>query len=136
MRQTRDELLSLAKSLGYRPEILEKVLMLISLLNSFFEDDFLKSKFVLKGGTALNLFLLNLPRLSVDIDLNYIGSTEKEEMLNDKAQIERKIVTTCNKLDIKVDRNPIEHAGGKYSLTYESSLNQHSNLESDPINHR
>jgi len=29
---------------------------------------------LLKGGTALNLFLLDLPRLSVDIDLNYIGA--------------------------------------------------------------
>lgn len=26
----------------------------------------------LKGGTAINLFLQNLPRLSVDIDLTYL----------------------------------------------------------------
>ena len=28
--------------------------------------------FALKGGTAINLFLRNLPRLSVDIDLTYL----------------------------------------------------------------
>ena len=29
--------------------------------------------FALKGGTAINLFVRNLPRLSVDIDLVYHG---------------------------------------------------------------
>jgi hypothetical protein len=33
MRLERNELLNLAKSLGYRPEILEKVILLINLLN-------------------------------------------------------------------------------------------------------
>jgi hypothetical protein len=36
---------------------------------------------VLKGGTALNLFVLDVPRLSVDIDLNYIGAADRETML-------------------------------------------------------
>ena len=30
-----------------------------------------------KGGTAINLFYLDLVRLSVDIDLNYIGHVER-----------------------------------------------------------
>lgn len=28
--------------------------------------------FALKGGTAINLFIRNMPRLSVDIDLTYL----------------------------------------------------------------
>ena len=132
MRLTKNELLKLAKSLGYRPEILEKVIVLINLLNKIFEDDFLKSKFALKGGTALNLFLLDLPRLSVDIDLNYIGSANRDEMLEDKAQVQRRISTICNKLDIKIDRDPSdEHSGGKFLLSCEGALNQRSNLELD-----
>jgi len=35
---------------------------------------------VLKGGTAINLFLLNLPRLSVDIDFDFSLNCTKEEM--------------------------------------------------------
>lgn len=132
MRLTKNELLKLAKSLGYRPEILEKVIVLINLLNKIFEDDFLKNKFALKGGTALNLFLLNLPRLSVDIDLNYIGSANRDEMLEDKAQVQRRISTICNKLDIRIDRDPSnEHSGGKFLLSCEGALNQRSNLELD-----
>ena len=28
--------------------------------------------FAIKGGTAINLFCMNMPRLSVDIDLSYL----------------------------------------------------------------
>jgi len=37
--------------------------------------------FALKGGTAINLFYRELPRLSVDIDLLYLPSEEREEAL-------------------------------------------------------
>jgi predicted nucleotidyltransferase component of viral defense system len=39
--------------------------------------------FALKGGTAINFFLRDLPRLSVDIDLTYIPITERREALTD-----------------------------------------------------
>ena len=45
-----------AKASGYRPEILEKVFHLLNLLNGFQGHPFLKGRFALKGGTALNLF--------------------------------------------------------------------------------
>lgn len=37
--------------------------------------------FALKGGTAINLFVRNLPRLSVDIDLAYLPVSGREESL-------------------------------------------------------
>jgi predicted nucleotidyltransferase component of viral defense system len=36
----------------------------------------------LKGGTAINLFLRNMPRLSVDIDLTYLPFDNRETALN------------------------------------------------------
>lgn len=38
-------------------------------------------QFALKGGTAINLFVRDLPRLSVDIDLTYLPIQEREESL-------------------------------------------------------
>lgn len=38
--------------------------------------------FALHGGSAINLFLLQMPRLSVDIDLTYLYSGERDEDLN------------------------------------------------------
>lgn len=38
--------------------------------------------FALKGGTAINLFVRNLPRLSVDIDLTYLPIKERDHSLH------------------------------------------------------
>lgn len=37
--------------------------------------------FALKGGTAINLFIRDMPRLSVDIDLTYLPLEERDESL-------------------------------------------------------
>lgn len=39
--------------------------------------------FALKGGTAINLFIRNMPRLSVDIDLTYLPVNERTQALAD-----------------------------------------------------
>ena len=66
---------------GFSLETLDKVIRLIDLLNAFRAHPFLKDRMVLKGGTALTLFVFDLPRLSVDIDLSYVGSADREVML-------------------------------------------------------
>ena len=35
--------------------------------------------FALKGGTAINLFYNNLPRLTIDIDLTYLGFEKRDD---------------------------------------------------------
>lgn len=42
-----------------------------------------ESVFALKGGTAINLFYRDLPRLSVDIDLTYLPIKERAESLDE-----------------------------------------------------
>ena len=54
----------MALSEGYR----RQVSLLVQVLPLVAEEDC----FALKGGTAINLFVRNLPRLSVDIDLTYV----------------------------------------------------------------
>jgi len=49
-----------------------------------------ESVFALKGGTAINLFVRNFPRLSVDIDLAYLPLEPRDEALtNVKAALQR-----------------------------------------------
>ena len=64
------QVLPIAEATGFRAEMIEKVLHLLNLLDQLNCHPMLKGKWVLKGGTALNLFVFDLPRLSVDIDLN------------------------------------------------------------------
>lgn len=71
---------SLAKESNFNRDTLEKVLRLTDFLILFNTHPELRGKYVLKGGTAINLCLFDLLRLSVDIDLNFNGEYSREEM--------------------------------------------------------
>ena len=89
MKISKEQLHKEAIATGFRPEILEKVWHLMTLLNAVNEHFFLNGKLVLKGGTALNLFIFDLPRLSIDIDLNYIGQPDRDAMLLERPLVEQ-----------------------------------------------
>jgi predicted nucleotidyltransferase component of viral defense system len=120
-----------AASTGFRTDILEKVAHLLGLLTAMQSHPALKGKLALKGGTALNLFLFDIPRLSVDIDLNYIGAENRREMLAERPQVERALQAVFEREDFSVRRMPDEHAGGKWSLRYQSTTGQSGNLAVD-----
>jgi predicted nucleotidyltransferase component of viral defense system len=128
---TRDDLLREAASTGFQPEALEKVIHLFELLETLRSHPFLKTRFALKGGTALNLFVFDVPRLSVDVDLNYIRSADREGMLADRPTIDEAITAVCGRLGLQVKRVPEEHAGGKWRLTHGSALGRPATLELD-----
>ena len=62
----------------------KQVSLLIDLLNIVQETN----KFALKGGTAINLFYQEMPRLSVDIDLVYLPMTDRSRALQDTIRAE------------------------------------------------
>jgi predicted nucleotidyltransferase component of viral defense system len=128
---SKQKLYQEASETGFRAEILEKVFILMDLLNELTIFPQIKNKWALKGGTALNLFYFNLPRLSVDIDLNYIGNVEREAMLIDRPIVESALIAICQRKGLSLDRNPNVHAGGKMVWKYPSALGQIGNLEID-----
>jgi len=128
---SKERLITEAETTGFRPEVLEKVIQLLNLLKRFYSHPFLKRKLVLKGGTALNLFIFDLPRLSVDIDLNYIGAASRDVMLAERPKVEEAIRAVCAREGFMIRRFNNEHAGGKWSLRYESYVGRGGNLEID-----
>ena len=131
MRIPAEKILSEAEATGFRPDVLEKVAYLLGLLNTLQTHPVLKGKFALKGGTALNLFLANVPRLSVDIDLNYVGAEARQAMLEERPRIEWALQAVFAREDFTIRRMPTEHAGGKWSLSYPGYAGQPGNLEVD-----
>ena len=132
MKVSKETLLTEASNSGFRPEILEKVFHLINLLNGFNKHPFLKEKLALKGGTALNLFIFDLPRLSVDVDLNYVGSHDREVMMADRPMIRKAIIDVCEREDLKIESaKSEEHAGITFFARYESAQGQRGNLKID-----
>ena len=111
MNFSSSEIIPVAESSGFRAEMVEKVLLLLNLLDALNSHPFLKGKWALKGGTALNMFMLNLPRLSVDIDLNYIGTLNREGMLIDRPKLEQAAQALFSREGFTTKRVPDEHAG-------------------------
>ncbi|WP_172623480.1 nucleotidyl transferase AbiEii/AbiGii toxin family protein [Arabiibacter massiliensis] len=58
----------------FQPRVVDKVERLFDLLEEMDRHPDLRGKLALHGGTAINLFMLEIPRLSVDIDVSYIGA--------------------------------------------------------------
>lgn len=131
MTISRQRLIQESSDTGFRPEILEKVIHLLNLLETIRVHPFLKGRCALKGGTALNLFLFDVPRLSVDIDLNYIASADRSVMLEEKPKLEKALNDVFAREGFTVSRQPAEHAGGKWRLSYPSVVTERGNLEVD-----
>ena len=70
----------MAKELGFPRDTLEKVCRLADVLRFMESDELLSEGIALKGGTAINLAIFDLPRLSVDIDLDYCRSASKTSL--------------------------------------------------------
>lgn len=121
----------LASDTGYQPGTLEKVLRLLDLLQEIASDDLLADRFALKGGTALNMFHLGLDRLSVDIDLNYIGELDREKMLAERPALEAALGRILAAQGYRVRRQPDEHAGGKWLAVHPSALGGNGAIEVD-----
>jgi len=128
---SREQILRESAATGFQPEPLEKTVYLLELLALLYSHPFLKGRLVVEGGTALNLFLFDLPRLSVDIDLNYIGAIDRATMLQEKPKLEKAVQAVCGRLRIQVKRVPGEHAGGKWRLSHESALGRPGTMELD-----
>ena len=101
-----------AKELGFVRDTLEKVFRLTEILAFINADSFLSENLILKGGTAINLVVFNLPRLSVDIDLDLAINYDLGKMIQVRETITEMIsrYMTANKYTL----NP--HSKTRHSL--------------------
>ena len=77
----RNELDRAALACGFTRDVFEKVLRLKEILVWMSAQDLINEHLPLKGGTAINLTIFNLPRLSVDIDMDFTPDLSREDML-------------------------------------------------------
>ena len=131
MKYSREYLDQRSASTGFRPDTLEKVLRLLRLLDQVTRHPFLGSRLLLKGGTALNLFYAAAPRLSVDLDFNYVGAVDRGQMLRERPEVERAVNQVVVGEGYRVQWGHDEHAGRKLYLTYLSGLGSSDRIELD-----
>lgn len=76
-----------SKELGFVRDTFEKVCRLADVLSFMESDALLSGSLALKGGTAINLTIFDLPRLSVDIDMDFSKNVSRETMLLEREQV-------------------------------------------------
>ena len=83
----KKQLAALASETGFLRDNLEKVVRLVGVLGFIDSNPLLASRLALKGGTAINLTVFQMPRLSVDIDLDYCNDCDRDEMMSERETI-------------------------------------------------
>jgi predicted nucleotidyltransferase component of viral defense system len=120
-KYTAKEINKIANDNNFNKNTCEKVLRLFSILNFINDSDF-KNALALKGGTAINLFLLDLPRLSVDIDLDFNLPLEREEMVSYRENIDWHIRSFMEKEGYYLsDKSKFVHTLDSYVYSYQTT---------------
>lgn len=88
---SRNDIDNLATELNFIRDNMEKVVRLCIILEHINTDPLLAEHLVLKGGTAINLLVMPLPRLSVDIDLDFTENCDRPAMLRYRKTITEKL---------------------------------------------
>lgn len=102
----------------------EKVKLLLQLMPFVMQEQV----FAVHGGSAINLFVKDMPRYSVDIDLTYIPLADREESIADIEFTYEEFEQTRSKLITDV-RNLMTEADKQFLLSFESAEPQWDEYE-------
>lgn len=127
---SKKDLEKIASETGFIRDNLEKVFRLSDILKFLNENPLFSESLALKGGTAINLLIFDLPRLSVDIDLDFTIECSKEEMLKIRDQINKEIVNYLSSQDYTLSpntRNP--HSLDSWVFYYQNAAGNKDNIK-------
>jgi len=126
-----DRINALGAEAGFPPGPIEKVVRLGEVAALVARHLLLSRVLALKGGTALNLFGGPPPRLSMDLDFNYVGALDREAMLRERPDVERAVEAIARQLKYTIQRSRDEHAGRKIFLNYPDATGSADRIEID-----
>jgi predicted nucleotidyltransferase component of viral defense system len=127
---SKQDLDRLAAETNFIRDNLEKAFRLCNILKYFGENPLLLKSLALKGGTAINLMVFDLPRLSVDIDLDFAIPCNREEMLAMRREINREILTYMSTQGYTLSpgtKNP--HSLDSWVFYYRNVVNNKDNIK-------
>ena len=130
MRLTKKELNKIAREQGFVRDTLEKVYRLEDILVFINSHPLMKERLALKGGTAINLTVFNLPRLSVDIDLDYSAEIDRAGMLKERQVIERDLEKYMSTQEYEQSpKSKSRHSLESYIFVYTNSAGMRDNIK-------
>ena len=89
--------------------------------------------FALKGGTAINLFYRDMPRLSVDIDLTYLPVADRQSSLKDIDTALDRIVAAIVRRDPSIEARRAAGGGNADTRIMVSDGQSQIKIETSPV---
>lgn len=127
---TKVELAEKANEFNFVRDTLEKVLRLSEILNYLNTNPLTKEYLVLKGGTAINLTVFNLPRLSVDIDLDFAQNLSRDDMMSTRERIREDIKIYMSTQGYAISpRSKAYHSLDSFVFTYTNLGGMNDNIK-------
>ena len=128
----REHIYKVAGEFGFQRDTTEKVIRLYYVLKGISETPLLRNSLALKGGTAINLALFPLFRLSVDIDMDFTISGKMEELLTVRKEIKETLFSLLQAQGYSAGAGGKEtHTLDQWNFTYSSAggNNDHIKIE-------
>jgi predicted nucleotidyltransferase component of viral defense system len=110
----------MSQETGFKTDSLEKVYRLMIILDRIWETPELSDRLVLKGGTAIHGLFFGFSRLSVDIDVNYIGTLDKDGMEKDRKDIRKVLLYLLEDLGYSTDPPRSMYAEEQFNAHYKN----------------
>jgi len=127
---SKSDLEKIAKDSGFIRDNLEKVIRLNDILIYFNTNPILAENLVLKGGTAINLTVFDMPRLSVDIDLDLNKECSRDDMHAIRESINNEILDYMFMQGYTLSpnaKNP--HSLDSWAFYYQNAANNRDNIK-------
>jgi len=130
MNYSKQYLNELSNTTNFLKDNLEKVLRLSQILKFLNTDSMFRGKLALKGGTAINLTAIELPRLSVDIDLDFTENLSKEEIDDVKERFTKRLADYMWQEGYALMISPREHyALLSFTFNYLNNAGNRDNIK-------
>ena len=113
--------------------MLDRYVAQIRLLLSILPDIARETAFALKGGTAINLFYRDLPRLSVDIDLTWLPVADRRSSLRDIDDALDRIAAAVTGRNPRVDARRVAGGGGGDTRVMVGDGRARVKIEASPV---
>ncbi len=118
MRLSAEETFWIADERGFTAEPVERMIRLFDVLEKFAGDEVMGPRMALVGGTALNAFHAELPRLSLDIDIHYMGAGGSVRIDEERPAFENRALRIMDGEGYKLLLNPRSDTSGRWVFGY------------------
>ena len=131
MRLSAEETFWIADERGFAKEPVERMIRLFDVLEKFAGDDVIGPRMALVGGTALNAFHADLPRLSLDIDIHYMGQGDRVRIEEERPVFEDRALRIMAGEGYSLLLNPRSDTSGRWVFGYEDMQGLDAQLHVD-----